>query len=109
VAFNLPRPPLPSEVLRSLSRGETMTLAVNGEWQVEPEAVDEETQARFDQQTEQRLEQLRAELDLTGRANAAFAAAAGLDVSKIPPELVRELEQAAERVSKAEPPPLPED
>jgi hypothetical protein len=86
-----------------------MALAVGGEWQVEPEAVDDETQARFDEQTEQRLEQLRSQLDLTGRATAAFAAAVGLDVSKIPPELLRELEQAADRASKAEPPPLPRE
>jgi hypothetical protein len=84
-----------------------MPLAVNGEWQVEPEAVDAETQARFDEYTEQRLEQLRSQLDLTGRANAAFASAVGLDVSKIPPELLRELEQVAERTAKHEPPPLP--
>jgi hypothetical protein len=73
---------------------------------VEPEAVDDETQARFDEQTEQRLEQLRSQLDLNGRANAAFASAAGLDASKIPPELLRELEQVAERMAKDEPPPL---
>jgi hypothetical protein len=76
---------------------------------VEPEAVDDETQARFDEQTEQRLEQFRTQLDLTGRANAAFAAAAGLDVSKIPSELLRELDQVAERTSKREPPPLPRE
>ena len=78
----------------------------DGEWQVEPEAVDDETQARFDEAAEQRRDQLRSQLDLTGRANAAFASAAGLDVSKIPPELLRELEQVAERMSKDEPPPL---
>jgi hypothetical protein len=86
-----------------------MALAVNGEWQVEPEAVDDETQARFDEETEQRREQLRSQLDLTGRANAAFASALGLDVSKIPPELLRELEQVTERMSKDEPPPLPRE
>jgi hypothetical protein len=98
-----------SEVLRSLPRGETIALAVDGEWQVEPEAVDAETQARFDAETEQRREQLRSQLDLTGRANAAFVDAAGLDASKVPPELVRELEQTAERMSNDEPPPLPEE
>jgi hypothetical protein len=82
-----------------------MAVAVDGEWQVEPEAVDEETQARFDELTEQRLEQLRSQQDLIGRANAAFASAVGLDVSKIPPELLRELEQVAERMAKDEPPP----
>jgi len=76
---------------------------------VEPEAVDAETQARFDAETEQRREQLRSQLDLTGRANAAFVDAAGLDASKVPPELVRELEQTAERMSNDEPPPLPEE
>jgi hypothetical protein len=77
--------------------------------QVEPEAVDDETQARFDAETEQRHDQLRSHLDLTGRANAAFAGAVGLDASKIPPELLRELEQAAERMSQHEPPPLPRE
>lgn len=73
---------------------------------MEPEAVDDETQARFDEATEQRRDQLRSQLELTGRANAAFASAVGLDASKIPPELLRELEQVAERMSKDEPPPL---
>jgi hypothetical protein len=72
---------------------------------VEPEAVDDETQARFDELAEQRLEQLRSQADLVGRANAAFASAVGLDASKIPPELLRELEEAAERMGKDEPPP----
>ena len=73
---------------------------------MEPEAVDDETQARFDEESEQRREQLRSQLDLVGRANAAFADAAGLDASKVPPELLRELKQTAERMSKDEPPPL---
>jgi hypothetical protein len=73
---------------------------------VEPEAVDEETQARFDEETQQRYEQLRSQSDLRGRAYAAFASAAGLDASKLPPELLRELKQTAERMSKDEPPPL---
>lgn len=52
---------------------------------MEPEAVDDETQARFDEyRGEQRAEQLRSQLDLTGRANAAFASAVGLDASEIP-------------------------
>ena len=76
---------------------------------MEPEAIDGETQARFDEHTRQRLEQLRSQLDLTGRANAAFASAVGLDISKIPSELLRELGQAAERMGKHEPPPLPEE
>jgi hypothetical protein len=75
----------------------------------EPEAVDADAQARFDKETDQRLEQLRSELDLNARANAIFAAAAGLDASKIPPESLRELEQAVEHASKAEPPPLPRE
>jgi hypothetical protein len=75
----------------------------------EPEAIDFDAQARFDDESERRLEQLRTELDLTFRANAILAAAAGLDASKIPPESLRGLEEAAEEVSKAEPPPLPRD
>jgi hypothetical protein len=86
-----------------------MAVAVNREWQVEPEAVDDETQARFDELTEQRLEELRSQQDLTGRVNAALASAVGLDVSKIQPELLRELEQVAERMGKYEPPPPPRE
>ena len=70
------------------------------------EAVDDETQARFDEVAEQRLDELRSQQDLIGRANAAFASAVGLDDSKIQPKLLRELEQVAERMSKDEPPPL---
>jgi hypothetical protein len=84
-----------------------MAVAVDGEWQVEPEAVDDETQARFDELTEQRLEELRSQQDLRGRANAAFASAVGLDASKIPPELLRELEQVADRMGNDERPPPP--
>ncbi len=76
---------------------------------MEPEAVDDETQARFDVETVRRRDQLRSQLDLTGRVNAAFASAVGVDASKIPPELLREVEQVAERMSKEEPPPLPRE
>ena len=62
---------------------------------MEPQAVDAETQARFDEYRKQRWEQRRSQLDLTRKANAAFAAALGLDASKLPPELLRELEQEA--------------
>lgn len=75
---------------------------------MEPEAVDAETQARFDEQTKQRREQRRSQLDLIGRANAAFADALGLDASKLRPELLSEFEQVAERMAKEEPPPLRE-
>jgi hypothetical protein len=85
-----------------------MALAVNGEWQVEPEAVDAETQARFDEQVEQRLRQLKSELELNAKVTAAFVDAAGFDASKLSPEVLRELEQAAE-ATKAEPPPLPRE
>lgn len=76
---------------------------------MEPEAVDDETQARFDAEIERRQAQLRSQLDLVGRANAAFADAAGIDRSKLPQELLRELEQVSERMSRDEPPPLPEE
>lgn len=71
-----------------------------------PEAVDAETQARFDEETAQLREQLRSQLDLVGRANAAFAAALGIDSSKLPPELLRELEQTAKRMAEWERPRL---
>lgn len=76
---------------------------------MEPEAVDEETQARFDALTQQRHEELRSQHELKGRANAGLASAIGLDASKIPPELLRELEQVADRMSKDEPPRLSEE
>ena len=80
-----------------------MALAVVGEWQVEPEAVDAETQARFDEETEQLRAQLRSDLDLVIRANAAFADAMGIDRSNLPPALLRELEQTAKRMSEYKP------
>jgi hypothetical protein len=95
--------------LCSLPGGETIAIAVEEEWQVEPEAVDAETQGRFDEYAERRREQRRSQQDLTRRVNAAFASALGLDASKLPPELLRELEQVAERMAKEEPPPLPEE
>lgn len=76
---------------------------------VKPEAIDDVTQARFDDQMAQHVEQLRVELDLNARANAALAVAAGLDVSGIPQDSLRELAQVSEQVSKAEPPPLPRE
>jgi hypothetical protein len=94
--------------MRRQDLGGRLVLAAVGYFTngVEYEAVDDETQARFDRETEQRLEQLRADLEVSARANAIFADAAGLDASKISPESLAELEQAVERVSKAEPPPL---
>jgi hypothetical protein len=88
--------------------GGRLVLAVVGYFTsgVAYEAVDDETQARFDRETEQRLEQLRTDLEVSARAIAIFADAAGLDASKIPPGSLAELEQVVERVSKAEPPPL---
>jgi len=68
----------------------------SGRWN--PKPVDDETQARFDELTQQRLEELRSQQDLRGRANAAFASAVDLDASKIPPELLRELERVADRM-----------
>lgn len=73
---------------------------------MESEAVDDETQARFDEEIERRRDQLLSHLDLTGRANAAFASAVGLDASKIPPELLREMRRVAEQTARDEPPPL---
>jgi hypothetical protein len=95
--------------LCSLPRGETIAVAVDGECQVEPEAVDAETQARFEEYAERRREQRRSQQDLKRRANAAFADALGLDASKLPPDLLSEFEQVAERMAKEEPPPLPEE
>jgi hypothetical protein len=71
-----------------------------------PEEV-EDARKRFEEQAEQRLEQLRSELQLNGELNAALAQAVGLEASKIPPKLVREVEETPKRESRAEPPPLP--
>jgi len=79
----------------------------SGRWN--PKPVDDETQARFDELTQQRLEELRSQQDLRGRANAAFASAVDLDASKIPPELLRELEQVADRMGNDERPPPPDE
>ncbi len=71
-----------------------------------PEEV-ADARKRFEEQAEQRLEQLRSELQLNGELNAALARAVGLETLKIPPELVREIEETAQRELRAEPPPLP--
>jgi hypothetical protein len=66
------------EVLHSLCRGETIAAAVDGERQVEPEAADDETQARLDEATEQRFEKLRSQLDLTGQGERRLRERGGL-------------------------------
>jgi hypothetical protein len=66
----------------------------------------EDARKRFEEQAEKRLEQLRSELELNGKLNASLAEAVGLGTSKVPPELIRELEESAKRALEAEPPPL---
>jgi hypothetical protein len=71
--------------------------------------IDDESTARFKQRVEQRLQQLQSQLEINAKFNSALTQAAGMDTSKLPPELLRELKEEAERVFKAEPPPLPSD
>jgi hypothetical protein len=66
----------------------------------------EDARKRFEEQAEQRLGQLRSELELNAKLNASLADAVGLDTSKIPAQLVREIEETAKAASEAEPPPL---
>jgi hypothetical protein len=66
----------------------------------------EDARKRFEEQAEQRLDQLRSDLELNAKLNAALAKAVGLDTSKLPPELIREIEETAKRALEAEPPPL---
>jgi hypothetical protein len=69
----------------------------------------DETTARFQQQVDRRLQQLRSQVEVNEKFNRGLAQAIGLDLSKFPPELRRELDDHGERTSKAEPPPLPKD
>lgn len=68
----------------------------------------EDARKRFEERAQQRFEQLRSELEVNGKLNASLAEAVGLDTSKLPPELIREIEETAKRASEAEPPPLRE-
>jgi hypothetical protein len=74
-----------------------------------PDEIEAATRKRFEEQAVQRFEQLRADLELSAELNAAVAEALGLDASKIPPELVRKIEEVGKRASQAEPPPLQEE
>src|SRR5258708_23210252 len=69
----------------------------------------EDTRARFNQQVEQRFQQLKSQLEINAKFSRAFAQAAGMDTWKFPPELRRELEEQADRTVKAKAPPLPSD
>jgi hypothetical protein len=66
----------------------------------------EDARKRFEEQAEQRLGQLRSELELNAKLNASLADAVGLDTSKLPAELITEIEETAKRALEAEPPPL---
>jgi hypothetical protein len=68
----------------------------------------EDARKRFDERVVRRSEQIRSDLEVGAELNAAVAQALGLDASKIPPELVRRIEEVARRESQAEPPPLQE-
>jgi hypothetical protein len=71
------------------------------------ETIDvQDTKARFQQQVKQRFRQLEAQLKSTEKFNRAAALAAGIDASKFPQKLRRELKAQAERTLKDKPPPL---
>ena len=74
-----------------------------------PDELEDAARKRFEEQAIQHFEQLRADFKLGAELNAAVAQALGLDASKIPPELVRKIEEVAKRASQAEPPPLQEE
>lgn len=63
----------------------------------------EDTRLQRAQEVESRLQQLRAELEVSGRLNAALAQAAGLEASNIPEDLLREIEEVTARVQNVGP------
>lgn len=89
--------------------GTEESAQVDAEMNTFGEAPDEAEDARkrFEEGTVRGLEQLRSATELSGELNAALAQAVGLDPTKVPPELLQELEEVARRESQAEPPPLP--
>jgi hypothetical protein len=58
----------------------------------------EDTRPRRAEVVEDRLQQLRAELEVKGRLNAALAHAAGIDDFPVPAELLREIEEVEAQV-----------
>lgn len=63
----------------------------------------EDTRPLRAQEVEDRLQQLRAELEVNGRLNAALAQAAGIEARELPEELLREIEEVTARVHAVEP------
>src|SRR3954451_18898026 len=63
----------------------------------------EDTGPKRAQEVEDRLQQLRSELEVNGRLNAALARAAGLDAVDVPEDLLREIDEATAHVRDAGP------
>ena len=63
----------------------------------------EDTRPQRAQEVEDRLQQLRAELEINGRLNAALAQAAGIDAHNLPEDLLLEIEEVTAHVRNAGP------
>ena len=63
----------------------------------------EDTRPQRAQEVEDRLQQLRAELEVNGKLNAALAQAAGIDAVNVPEDLLREIEEVMARGRNAGP------
>jgi hypothetical protein len=73
-----------------------------------PAAPDMElTRARIQGEVEKRRAQLQADLEINGRMNEALVRAAGLNLTELPAELRRAIDEQLERIAADQPPPLP--
>jgi hypothetical protein len=62
----------------------------------------EDTSAMWNRRVEERLGELQAEVEVSGKLNAALAEAVGLTRSEPPKKLLRELKALDDRIAKIE-------
>lgn len=63
----------------------------------------EDTRPQRAQEVEDRLQQLRTELEVNGKLNGALAQAAGIPAFNVPEDVLREIEEVAARVRNTGP------
>jgi hypothetical protein len=68
--------------------------------------VNRETKAIFTQRLKERMAQMAEETKTNARMASLLAQATGLDPSKLPDELAREIQETSEWVRQAKPPSL---
>ena len=93
-------------MLRGVGREESAQVDAETNTFGEAPEEAEDARQRLEEQAVRHVDQLRSAFELSGELNAALAQALSLDASKIPPDLLKRLEEVAKRESQAEPPPL---